>query len=112
MMTAPETPGPASENLQGRKSREGIRAVARSRSTGIRFNFAQGVFGVLTGASAAVGAGIFGFVAQHFGDATALFSMAAGIALGMVALYLFLPETKPKFSDAEAAAKSAHHRAR
>jgi hypothetical protein len=25
MMTAPETPGPASENLQGRKSREGIR---------------------------------------------------------------------------------------
>jgi len=73
-----------------------------------RFNFAQGVFGVFTGASAAVGAGILGFMAQHFGDATALFSMAAGIALGMVALYLFLPETKPKFSDAEAAGKSAH----
>jgi len=61
-----------------------------------RFNFAQGIFGMLTGAAAAVGAGIFGFVAQRFGDATALFSMAAGIAAGMALLYLFLPETKPE----------------
>jgi MFS family permease len=61
-----------------------------------RFNLAQGIFGMLTGASAAVGAGIFGFVAQRFGDATALFSMAAGIAAGMVLLYLYLPETRPE----------------
>jgi MFS family permease len=61
-----------------------------------RFNLAQGIFGLLTGASAAAGAGIFGLVAQRFGDATALISMAAGIATGMALLYVYLPETRPE----------------
>jgi MFS family permease len=61
-----------------------------------RFNLAQGIFGMLTGASAAAGAGIFGLVAQRFGDATALISMAGGIAIGMALLYAYLPETRPE----------------
>jgi len=60
-----------------------------------RFNLAQGFFGALTGASAAVSAGVFGFVAHRFGDFAALVSMAAGIAVGMALLYACMPETKP-----------------
>jgi predicted MFS family arabinose efflux permease len=61
-----------------------------------RFNLAQGIFGTLTGVSAALSAGLFGFAAQWFGDAVAFLLMAAGIAGGMALLYLYLPETKPE----------------
>ena len=64
-----------------------------TRGTG-RFNLAQGVFGMLTGGAAAVGSAIFGFVAQRFGDAMAILSMAVGIAAGMVFLWRCLPETR------------------
>jgi MFS family permease len=60
-----------------------------------RFNLAQGIFGALTGASAALSAGVFGFVAHRFGDYVALVAMALGIAAGMALLYALLPETKP-----------------
>jgi len=60
-----------------------------------RFNLAQGIFGALTGVSAAIGAGVFGFVAYQFGDLSALLAMAGGIAAGMALLYVALPETKP-----------------
>jgi MFS family permease len=69
-----------------------------TKGTG-RFNLAQGVFGMLTGLSAAIGAGVFGFVAHRFGDTAALLSMAAGIAAGMALLWLYLPETKPAGID-------------
>jgi len=65
-----------------------------------RFNLAQGIFGALTGVSAAIGAGVFGFVAYRFGDLSALLAMAGGIAAGMALLYAALPETKPaKYED-------------
>jgi len=60
-----------------------------------RFNLAQGFFGALTGVSAAIGAGVFGFVAYRFGDLPSLLAMAGGIAAGMALLYAALPETKP-----------------
>jgi MFS family permease len=58
-----------------------------------RFNLAQGIFGALTGASAALSAGVFGAAAQRFGDFGAF--LGAGIGAGMVLLYACLPETKP-----------------
>src|SRR5262249_12543210 len=65
-----------------------------------RFNLAQGIFGALTGVSAALSVGVFGFVAQRFGDVGAFLAMAAGIAAGMVLLCACLPETKPaKYED-------------
>jgi len=65
-----------------------------------RFNLAHGVFGTFTGIAAALGAGLFGFVAQRFGDVSAFLFMAAGIAAGMALLFLYLPETKPeKYGD-------------
>jgi hypothetical protein len=64
---------------------------------------AQGVFGMLTGGAAAVGSGIFGFVAHRFGDAAAILSMAAGIAAGGAFLWRYLPETRPRGETADTA---------
>ena len=66
-----------------------------TKGTG-RFNLAQGVFGTLTGFAAAISPGFFGELVIRFGDAVGLFTMAVGLALGMMLLWLALPETKPK----------------
>jgi predicted MFS family arabinose efflux permease len=61
-----------------------------------RFNLARGIFGTLTGISAAISAGVFGVVFHHFGDLAGLFIMAGGTGIGMVVLWASLPETKPE----------------
>src|SRR5262249_51328447 len=66
-----------------------------TKGTG-RFNLAQGVFGTLTGFAAAISPGFFGELVIRFGDAVGLFTMAVGLALGMMLLWFALPETKPK----------------
>jgi MFS family permease len=66
-----------------------------TKGTG-RFNLAQGVFGTLTGFAAAISPGIFGALVLRFGDAAGLLTMALGLGVGTVMLWLALPETKPK----------------
>src|SRR5262249_17746760 len=66
-----------------------------TKGTG-RFNLAQGVFGTLTGFAAAISPGFFGALVIRFGDAVGLFTMAVGLALGMMLLLVALPGTKPK----------------
>src|SRR5262249_35051224 len=66
-----------------------------TKGTG-RFNLAQGVFATLTGFAAAISPGFFGALELRFSDAAGLFTMAFGLALGMVLLWFALPETKPK----------------
>lgn len=63
------------------------------RGTG-RFNFAQGVLGMAVGIGASLSTAVAGYIVQNFGFAISFLSLAA-IALGAVmALVLFMPETK------------------
>jgi predicted MFS family arabinose efflux permease len=65
-----------------------------------RFNLAQGVLGTLMSIATASSTGILGLVAQHFGDASGLFTMALVTIAGMALLWAFLPETRPpKYDD-------------
>jgi MFS family permease len=65
-----------------------------------RFNLAQGVVGALTGISAAVSTTVTGFIVQQFGDVAGFLTMAAGMGLGIVLLWTFLPESRPaKYDD-------------
>ena len=65
-----------------------------------RFNLAQGVVGTLTGISAAVSTTVTGFIVQQFGDVAGFLTMAAGMGLGIVLLWTFLPESRPaKYDD-------------
>jgi MFS family permease len=65
-----------------------------------RFNLAQGMLGTLMGIATASSTGILGFVTQHFGDASGLFTMALVTIAGMALLWTFLPETRPpKYDD-------------
>jgi MFS family permease len=66
-----------------------------TKGTG-RFNLAQGVFGTLTGFASAISPGIFSALVLRFGDAAGLLTMALGLGVGMVMLWLAMPETNPK----------------
>jgi MFS family permease len=66
-----------------------------TKGTG-RFNLAQGVFGTLTGFASAISPGIFSALVLRFGDAAGLLTMALGLGVGIVVLWLAMPETKPK----------------
>jgi MFS family permease len=64
------------------------------RGTG-RYNLAQGFSGTATGLGGALSTGTTGYVAQHFGYATAFLGLAFVALIGAAILYCFLPETKP-----------------
>jgi MFS family permease len=63
------------------------------RGTG-RYNLAQGFAGTATGLGGALSTGTSGYVAQHFGYATAFIGLAFVVLIGVAVLYFFLPETK------------------
>jgi Major Facilitator Superfamily len=65
-----------------------------SRGTG-RFNLAQGIVGCATGIGAALSTIAAGYLADHFGTATAFAGLAAAAVFGFVLLLALMPETKP-----------------
>jgi MFS family permease len=66
-----------------------------TRGTG-RFNLAQGTLGTATAAGAAVSTTAAGYVVDRFGDAAGFRSLAAVALLGLVLLFVAMPETSPE----------------
>jgi MFS family permease len=65
-----------------------------------RFNFVQGVIGMLTGLAAAFSTTATGFIAQRFGHWVVFLTMAGVAAAATALASLFLPESKPdKYLD-------------
>ena len=60
-----------------------------------RFNLTQGVVGTLTGVAAAVSTAATGFIVSRLGDVVGFLSLAGITCMGLGALWLFLPESKP-----------------
>jgi MFS family permease len=65
-----------------------------TRGTG-RFNLTQGFVGTATGVGAALSTIAAGYLADHFGIATAFLGMAAMAGCGLLILLSMMPETKP-----------------
>jgi MFS family permease len=64
-----------------------------------RFNVAQGVIGMLTGAAAGLSGATIGFIATGFGDLPAFLTMGTIAFASAALLWVFLPETKPAEYD-------------
>ena len=58
------------------------------------FNFAQGVLGVAVGIGASFSTTAAGFVADHFGSATAFLFLAGVAAAGIILVIAVMPETR------------------
>ena len=65
-----------------------------SRGTG-RFNLAQGIVGSATGVGATLSTIGAGYLADHYGTATAFAGLAGAAAFAFVLLLAMMPETKP-----------------
>ena len=65
-----------------------------SRGTG-RFNLAQGIVGSATGIGATLSTIGAGYLADHYGTATAFAGLAGAAAFAFVLLLAMMPETKP-----------------
>jgi MFS family permease len=66
-----------------------------TRGTG-RFNLALGIVGSAMGIGAALSTTIAGFVFDRFGSMISFFGLAAVAALGLLIVWLLMPETKPQ----------------
>jgi predicted MFS family arabinose efflux permease len=71
-----------------------------TRGTG-RFNLGQGILGTAIGIGASLSATLAGYTIDRFGSAAAFTELAAIAALGFLAVWLFMPETRPTDDDAE-----------
>jgi predicted MFS family arabinose efflux permease len=69
-----------------------------TRGTG-HFNLGQGIVGTTTGIGASLSTTLAGYTSDHFGSEAAFLGLAAVAALGLAAVWLLLPETRPE--DAE-----------
>ena len=58
------------------------------------FNLAQGVVGTATGIGASLSTVLAGYASDRFGSATAFTGLAGIAALGLVMIWLFMPETR------------------
>lgn len=65
-----------------------------TRGTG-RFNLAQGMVGMMTGLGASLSPTFAGLVSDTFGSAYAFFGLAAVATVGLAAVWLLMPETRP-----------------
>jgi MFS family permease len=59
------------------------------------FNLAQGVVGTATGIGASLSTLLAGYVSDKFGSSTAFLGLATVAALGLVIIWLVMPETRP-----------------
>jgi MFS family permease len=66
-----------------------------TRGTG-RFNFAQGVVGTAMGIGASISPTLGGLLTDGFGGSVAFLGLAGVAVLGFSAVWLFLPETRPR----------------
>jgi MFS family permease len=64
-----------------------------SRGTG-HFNFAQGVVGTAVGVGASISPTLAGYLSDQFGNPVAFLGLSAIAAVGLLAVLLFLPETR------------------
>jgi MFS family permease len=65
-----------------------------SRGTG-HFNLSQGIVGTAVGIGASISPTLAGYLSDHFGSQVAFIGLAGIAALGLAAVALILPETKP-----------------
>jgi MFS family permease len=65
-----------------------------TRGTG-RFNLAQGIVGTTTGIGASLSTTLAGYTSDHFGSGLAFLGLAAIAAVGLAAVWLLMPETRP-----------------
>jgi predicted MFS family arabinose efflux permease len=65
-----------------------------TRGTG-RFNLGLGIVGAATGIGASLSTTFAGYTSDHFGSGSAFLGLAAVAALGLAAVWLLLPETRP-----------------
>jgi predicted MFS family arabinose efflux permease len=65
-----------------------------TRGTG-HFNLGQGIVGTTTGVGASLSTTLAGYTSDHFGSESAFLGLAAVAALGLAAVWLLLPETRP-----------------
>jgi predicted MFS family arabinose efflux permease len=65
-----------------------------TRGTG-HFNLGQGIVGTTTGIGASLSTTFAGYTSDHFGSESAFLGLAAVAALGLAAVWLLLPETRP-----------------
>jgi predicted MFS family arabinose efflux permease len=60
------------------------------------FNLAQGIVGTATGIGASLSTVLAGYVSDKFGSSIAFTSLAGVAALGLVVIWLVMPETRPQ----------------
>jgi len=65
-----------------------------TRDTG-HFNLGQGIVGTFVGIGASISATLGGFLTDHYGGPWAFAGLAAIALVGLTAVFLFMPETKP-----------------
>lgn len=68
--------------------------VDLTRGTG-RFNLTQGMIGMTTGLGASLSPTFAGFMSDTFGSACAFLGLAAVATVGLAAVWLLMPETRP-----------------
>jgi MFS family permease len=66
-----------------------------TRGTG-HFNLAQGVVGAAVGIGASFSTTLAGFLSDRFGSSAAFLGLASIATLGLVIVYLLMPETRPE----------------
>lgn len=66
-----------------------------TRSTG-HFNLALGMMGTAIGLGASVSTTVSGYITDHFGSAAAFASLSFAAALGLLWMWLMMPETRPR----------------
>ena len=59
------------------------------------FNLAQGVIGTATGIGASLSTVVAGYVSDKFGSSVAFAGLATVAAVGLVVIWLAMPETRP-----------------
>jgi predicted MFS family arabinose efflux permease len=71
-----------------------------TRNTG-RFNLVQGIVGCAMGIGASISTTMAGFLADRFSTSSALQVLAAVAAIGLLTIWLVMPETRPEDHPAE-----------
>jgi MFS family permease len=67
------------------------------------FNLAQGIVGTATGIGAALSTVLAGYVSDKFGSSVAFFGLAAIATVGLLMIWLVMPETRRSADSAETA---------